>query len=1052
MKKVYLILMAVIGIHCSTNSQSFYDINSINTIEVTFVESNWDYLLDQLVANGQEERLLGSVTINGQVFDSVGVRYKGNSSYNANQIKNPLNIKLDYVISDQEIEGYGTLKLANGFKDPSFVRESIGYEIARKYFPASNANYANVYINGTHLGLYTSVQDVDKYFMRTHFYGDENARVKGEIASGIPPGQMGGVWKYNGSDSSNYFSKYELESDFGWNELVEFLDTLNNHNSFVDKVLNIDRHLWFLAFQNLLVNLDGPINNPQNYYIFKDEANRFNPIPWDLNECFGVFTMLQSSGNLSTYQLQHLSPYVNLTNSDYPIISKILSNDTYRKMYVAHMKTMIEDNFSNDWYEERALEIQDIIDNAVQLDPNKFFSYSDFLNNIYNTVGGGGPPPSGSIIGITQLMETRVSYLSGLLDFQAQAPEISSTTFSPAQVLPNTEVWFNTEVEYADNVFLGYRKSITQAFEKIEMFDDGNHQDGVAGDGIYGVSIISDYSDIEYYIYADNNNAASFSPPNAEFEYFSIPITGDLVINEFMADNETTVVDQDGEYDDWIELYNNGSKEIALLGFYLSDDASDPNQWAFPDTSIASGGYLIVWADKDEEQQGLHANFKLSASGETILLSDSESNIRNEISYEQQFPDTTTGRYPNGTGDFILMLPTFGMENQCGSTQIIELNEGYQFVSSRIEIENSDMLVVLENILNDNLDFVRNSNGEVLRKIGPNWVNGIGDWITKEGFLFKMNSEDGFSVIGEVINPQTPIDLFTGYQFVSYLPETAIDALIAFEGILTDDLDYIRNSYGGMLRKIGPNWVSGIGNANPGEGYLIKMFADGELVYNIPVESTLASLTPEIANNFAFDGGNAADQVYTMYVSGLNIGDEVAVFDGNKIVGASIVASENVLENSVPVFSTLTNGNGYEPGNPISIVIWDSQDQIEVSATYTFDYGYAKAYTKTSFPSNDGEFSVVNILKNSTGIDDNTLSEISVYPNPATDHITVNITNSNSGISTFQIHNLLGEVVYSVSKEFTETTSININYLEPGLYFIKIENNGSVFSKKIIKK
>jgi len=387
-----------------------------------------------------------------------------------------------------------------------------------------------------------------------------------------------------------------------------------------------------------------------------------------------------------------------------------------------------------------------------------------------------------------------------------------------------------------------------------------------------------------------------------------------------------------------------------------------------------------------------------------------------------------------------------------GSTQIIELNEGYQFVSSRIEVENPDMLVVLENILNDNLDFVRNSNGEVLRKIGPNWVNGIGDWITKEGYLFKMNSEDEFSIFGEVINPQTPIDLFTGYQFVSYLPETAFDAIIAFDGILTDDLDYIRNSDGGMLRKIGPNWVNGIGDANPGEGYLIKMFAEDELVYNIPVKSTLSSLTSEIANNFDFKGGNAADQVYTMYVSGLNIGDEVAVFDGNKIVGASVVASENVLENSVPVFSTLTNGNGYEPGNPISIVIWDSQDQTEVSATYTFYYGYAKAYTKTSFPSNDGEFSVINISKNSTGIDDNTLSEISIYPNPATDHITVNTTDSNSGIYTLQILNLLGDVVYSVSKEFTETTSININYLEPGLYFIKIENNGSVISKKFIKK
>ena len=131
----------------SINSQDFYDINTINTIEITFAESNWDYLLDQLYGEGDEERLIGTIAINGEVFDSVGVRYKGNSSYTANQVKNPLNIKLDHIIDDQSIEGYGTIKLANAFKDPSFIREVLSYEIARKYFPASLSNFANVYIN-----------------------------------------------------------------------------------------------------------------------------------------------------------------------------------------------------------------------------------------------------------------------------------------------------------------------------------------------------------------------------------------------------------------------------------------------------------------------------------------------------------------------------------------------------------------------------------------------------------------------------------------------------------------------------------------------------------------------------------------------------------------------------------------------------------------------------------------------------------------------------------------------------------------------------------------
>jgi len=682
MKKQILVILLSLGIMSSSYSQSFYDINTINTIEITFEESNWDYLLDQLAAAGNEERLVGIVALNGEVFDSVGIRYKGNSTYSPNQVKNPLNIKLDYIIDDQLIEGYGTIKLANVFKDPSFVREALSYEIARSYFPASQANFANVYINGTHLGLYTNDQSVDKFFMRTHFASDENTRVKGEITSSAGGPPSGGVWDYYGDDSSSYYDLYDMKSDIGWDELINFIDTLNNHNSSVEQVLNIDRHLWFLAFSNLLVNLDGPINNPQNYYIYKDDAGRFNPIPWDLNESFGVFSFHQTLGLLNTTGLQEMSPFANLNESEFPIISKILTNDTYRKMYVAHMRTMLEEKFDNGFYETRALEIQDIISDDVQADPNKFYTYSDFTNNLYNSVGGGPQ----SIIGITQLMDARVSYFQSLTEFQYTQPEIVGVAHSPEQVSANSEVWFTANLANETEVFLAYRSNTYDIFNKINMYDDGMHEDGAAGDGTYGVSINVGSTNLQYYVYAENQDAVAFSPVRAEYEFYGISITGDVVINEFMADNENYITDQDGDYDDWIEFYNNGIEDVSLDGYYLSDDASDPYQWVFPDTTIASGGYLIVWADKDEDQEGLHANFKLSASGEIIVLSDPSMNLIDEISYLQQKADTTTGRYYNGTGEFIEMVPTFEAENTdliSAIEQNIAYNSGFTLEQNR---------------------------------------------------------------------------------------------------------------------------------------------------------------------------------------------------------------------------------------------------------------------------------------------------------------------------------------------------------------------------------
>ena len=108
-------------------------------------------------------------------------------------------------------------------------------------------------------------------------------------------------------------------------------------------------------------------------------------------------------------------------------------------------------------------------------------------------------------------------------------------------------------------------------------------------------------------------------------------------------------------------------------------------------------------------------------------------------------------------------------KNPLRGEQQIELSEGYSFVSSRIIAENPDMQEILQNNLT-NIEFVRNSAGLMLRKIGPNWVNSIGDWVNTEGYLFKMSLVDNLTITGEAIDPQTPVGLSTGYQIIGYLP------------------------------------------------------------------------------------------------------------------------------------------------------------------------------------------------------------------------------------------------------------------------------------------
>ena len=154
----------------SSFTQNVFDLG-VRQIEIFFSEPNWNDTLHAYYSNNQDQRLIAdSIIIDGEVDQNVGIKYFGNSSYNTNNVKNPIDIQLDYIQNGQSIDRYNRLKLSNGFRDPSFVREILAYEIASDYMPAPKATYANVYINGNLIGLYSCIQSVDDDFTNENFY------------------------------------------------------------------------------------------------------------------------------------------------------------------------------------------------------------------------------------------------------------------------------------------------------------------------------------------------------------------------------------------------------------------------------------------------------------------------------------------------------------------------------------------------------------------------------------------------------------------------------------------------------------------------------------------------------------------------------------------------------------------------------------------------------------------------------------------------------------------------------------------------------------------
>ncbi|MCC6724172.1 MAG: lamin tail domain-containing protein [Saprospiraceae bacterium] len=155
------------------------------------------------------------------------------------------------------------------------------------------------------------------------------------------------------------------------------------------------------------------------------------------------------------------------------------------------------------------------------------------------------------------------------------------------------------------------------------------------------------------------------------FAFGKMAAQSSVVINEVMASNQTYITDENGEYEDWIELYNGSSSAINLSGWHITDNPDNLEKWDFPtNTSIPAMGYIIIWADEDSSQGPLHANFKLSAVGEQLLLVNASGNTVQDISFGQQQADKGYARSPNGTGSFTIKNPTFKANNDTGISAV----------------------------------------------------------------------------------------------------------------------------------------------------------------------------------------------------------------------------------------------------------------------------------------------------------------------------------------------------------------------------------------------
>lgn len=254
-----------------------------------------------------------------------------------------------------------------------------------------------------------------------------------------------------------------------------------------------------------------------------------------------------------------------------------------------------------------------------------------------------------------------VVFIADAIHFAPDAPPtISNVRYAPLYVQANQV--FNAVATVTDNqpvssVSVPWTASPSGAGGTAVAFDDGLHGDGAAGDGVYGAALggfPAGHTVTFQFEVEDNHGVVVTGDPlsveigrTAQFQ---------VRINEIVASNGGSALDDDfGDSSDWIELHNAGPDVADLTGYTISDTADEPAKWAFPGgTSIPAGGYLMVWCDdRNTKLEELHANFKLSAAGEDVVLYDtSRATVVDSTMFPLLGADESYSRFPNHTGPF----------------------------------------------------------------------------------------------------------------------------------------------------------------------------------------------------------------------------------------------------------------------------------------------------------------------------------------------------------------------------------------------------------------
>lgn len=660
---LFLVLNVIVVPQSIDESWKVYDDTEVAVYNITMDENDLQFMIDNPHSDSMHA---SSVHIKNAIIDEtidlVGIRIRGNTSRESK--KKSFKLSFNTFQKGRKFYSLEKINLNGGHNDPSIIRSKLCLDFFNDIgMISSRASHAAVYINEKYYGLYISIEHIDENFIAKN-YGDDS----------------GNLWKcLYGADLTNLNvdnrNAYTLKTNKELNDFSE-LDTLtkvinntqlDDFEDIIEDYFNVTGFLKYQAVNIIVGSWDDYSVLSNNYYLYYDPSTDIiNWIPYDYDNTFGIDWLGFDWANTNPYALG------SLMKQPRPLYNRLIQIPRYRNLLSHFVEFYFNKYFQSEYFDEHLDSLKTLIKPFALIDTFKSLDWgftNDDFNNSYSTTNFVIDPHVKYSIKEYNLL--RKTSLDTQIEYLDSDPIVYDVNLSNAVQILNEVIEINASI-FSNSPIKSVTANLTLEDGTIEnipfTFNPINETFRVEESDNWTAflnPIENNKRSVLKIEIQDNNGGVVSYPKNGILIYSTNEVTNELLLSELMSSNSTTITDNYGEYEDWLEIYNPKDTVVNLSGKYLTDKMDNLTKWQFPENvKIEPHQYILIWCDEDQEQAGPHINFKLNSGGEFIAIVDNDGvTIVDSVTAPALNEDESYARQ-NNEGDWVITnLSTPGESN-----------------------------------------------------------------------------------------------------------------------------------------------------------------------------------------------------------------------------------------------------------------------------------------------------------------------------------------------------------------------------------------------------